>query len=193
MKNLLPLIALIPLFIALNSCSDKKSNVIGDDTYSSPKSLYVDYISSYTSGIISRKSEIKVRFAKNIEGVKAGERLSGEVFSFSPKIDGTTIWEDQRTLVFKPSAYLLSGTKYEAAVRIDKFIQDVPKDRATFKFVFQPLVQNFEVKIIRIQPYTKTNLKSVKLIGTVQTADFASNESVEKKYYPQNKVVRILK
>ncbi len=166
---------LLSLILLVASCGKKD----GKDDFSSARSLYVDYISSYTSGIMSRSDDIKVKFAREIEGVEAGQQAEG-LFSFSPSISGSAIWEDKKTLIFSPSNPLPPGTKYEATLALSKIIPDVPADRKNFKFVFESLIQNFDLSLTGLELYNATDLTKMKLTGAILTADYAENSNVEK-------------
>ena len=167
-------------FILLASCGQNKTPAGRQDDFSSPKNLYVDYISSFTGGVISRTSPIRVRLAKAAGDSLAGKAMEASLFQFSPSIKGTAQWEDNRTIVFTPAEHLPANTTYEAEFRLDEAMADVPGDRSTFRFTFQTLIQNYEALVNRLQPYDKNNLKRVKIEGQVQTADFSDNASIEK-------------
>ncbi|MFM6348857.1 MAG: hypothetical protein ACKPFK_27505, partial [Dolichospermum sp.] len=49
-----------------------------------------------------------------------------------------------------------------------------------FNYFFQVIPQNFELQVDNLKPYVKTELKRLKIEGTLQTADYAESESVEK-------------
>ncbi len=163
----------VTLIVTIQSCGDS-----GKDDFSSARSLYVDYISSYTSGIISRTDDIKIKFAKAIDGIEPGQEAAG-LLKTSPSIDGSAIWEDNRTLVFTPGSPLTSSTKYEATLALSQVISDVPADRKDFKFVFETLKQNYEVSVTGLELYSKTELNKMKVKGLLQTADFIENSVVE--------------
>ena len=55
----------------------------------------------------------------------------------------------------------------------------MPTDRSKFKFTFECIPQNFNVKFDGVTVYDVNNLKRVKLTGTIQTADQISNEHAE--------------
>ncbi len=168
-------VLVLSLIVLVASCGKKD----GKDDFSSARNLYVDYISSYSSGIMSRTSDIKIKFAKEIEGIEIGQQADG-LFEFSPSIAGSAVWEDKRTLVFSPNEPLPSGTKYEATLALSKIITDVPSDRKEFNFIFESLIQNYDVSITGLELYNATDIEKMKLTGTLQTADFADNESIEK-------------
>ncbi|MDQ3394057.1 MAG: MG2 domain-containing protein, partial [Bacteroidota bacterium] len=171
-----------PLFIVFITCislffgcgsSDEK------DSFSSVKSLYVDYLNSYTSGIVSCKSDIKVRFARKVEEAQAGEKAKDGLFDFEPSIAGQAFWEDAYTLVFKPDHLLKDGAKYKAKIKLDRLF-DTPDEKKEFRFTFQIMKQNYEVQYEGIRLYNQHDLSKVKLTGFLQTADFAENSNVEK-------------
>ncbi|MEQ9377575.1 MAG: alpha-2-macroglobulin family protein [Imperialibacter sp.] len=167
------------IFYLLTACGGSGPAARKDD-FSSPKNLYVDYISSFTGGVISRTSSIRIRLAKSAGDSLAGKAVEDSFFKFSPSMKGTALWEDNRTIVYTPSEYLPSNTKYEAVFSLGKVLKDVPGDRSEFKFTFQTLIQNFDGIVNNLQPYDKKDLKRMRIDGQVQTADFADIENVEK-------------
>jgi alpha-2-macroglobulin len=176
----LSIFAIIVLY--LSSCGPKEKNYSGgiasNDNFSNPISLYVDYISNYSGGVISRSSPIQLRLAK-----AAGDSLAGteikSFFKFSPNIDGTSTWLDNRTIVFSPSSLLPSGKSFKATADLSKVLPDLSSDRKEFKFSFQTFIQNFEASIIGPQSYEKNDLKNIKIVGRLQTADFVPFEDVK--------------
>ena len=168
----------LPLFILLLIVSCNKDDQ-EKDTFSSPTSLFVNLISSYTSGIVSSSAEIKVRLAKKVAEAFPGEKLKREVLDFEPSIDGFAYWEDAYTLVFKPEQKLEGGEKYKVKLQLNSLLE-TPKDKEEFRFVFHVMPQNFEVKVEEMSFYDMHNLKRVKVGGSVQTADVADNLAIEK-------------
>lgn len=174
---------LICLFILLISgCnSDKTENSIitpVKDDFSSPKSLFVDHVSSYTGGVISVASDIRIRLNRSIPDSLIGSTLTG-IFDFSPKIDGSTLWEDNKTIVFKPSKKLSNNQKYEVTANLKKVIPSIDKKKEKFKFVFQTLLQNFEVSVAGIKLYNSNDLSKVRVDGELMTADVISLEEAQ--------------
>jgi hypothetical protein len=67
------------------------------------------YIFANTSGIISKTDPIKVIFAGNMVEPKAvGGYITSDAFSISPSVEGKAVWQDEKTLVFKPTKELES-------------------------------------------------------------------------------------
>lgn len=149
------------------------------DTFSSPKNLFVAFISSYTSGIISSNAEIKVRLAKKATAAVPGEKVKEKVLDFEPAIAGAAYWEDAYTIAFRPEDKLVGGRKYKAKLQLDKLVE-TPKENREFRFVFQVMPQNYEIKIEDMGFYDVHTLNKVKLQGIVQTADQANSQAIEK-------------
>jgi len=164
------------LSICLFSCSKS-------DTSSPPSSIdpaFNEYISAYTAGVISSSSPITISLSQDVVDFNSvGQPADASLFSFSPSIKGSAIWQDRRTIRFKPEARFKSGTTYEITFKLSK-VMEVPGNLASFSYNVQILSQNFEVVINNVKPYVKTELKRQRIEATLTTADFAENEAVEK-------------
>ncbi|MFN6944469.1 MAG: alpha-2-macroglobulin family protein [Cytophagaceae bacterium] len=142
--------------------------------------IFKAYISAYTGGYISKESPVQIRFvSETATEDMLGKPLDVEVFKFSPAIEGTTYWVDKSTLQFQPSKPLQSGQHYNALFRIGKIL-DMPKELKELNFGFQTLEQNLSVFIEGMQSYDKSDLKKIRLTGTLATFDVANNVDVEK-------------
>jgi uncharacterized protein YfaS (alpha-2-macroglobulin family) len=138
-----------------------------------------EYISSYTAGVISSGSSIRVILADDaVDSSQIGQESSVSLFSFSPSVSGKATWLDQRTVEFKPEGRLSSGQRYEVDFFLSKLL-DVPEELKTLEYTFQVIPQNFELSVENVKPYIKTDLKRQKVEGIVYTADFAENAAVE--------------
>ena len=140
-----------------------------------------EYISSYTAGIVSSGTAIRIILAEDaVDSLEIGQEASAKLFEFSPSIPGKAVWLDRKTVEFKPDTRLLSGQVYQTDFFLSKLVNDLPSDLRTFTYTFQVIPQNFEVTVQNIKPYVKTELTRQMIEGTVNTADFASNEAIEK-------------
>jgi len=164
--------------ISLSLVSCKQDQKSQKDDFSSPKTLFVEYVSAYTTGFISKNSEISVKLTRPVEIAEPGKEIDMEVFSFDPTLKGKAVWQDDKTIVFKPSEALSSGQRYKTVFLLDKLIE-VPQDRRTFKFTFECIPQSYDVKLDGIVVYDTRDLTRVKLEGTLQTADEISKEEAE--------------
>ena len=129
----MPRFLLFPVVILL-ALSCNRSDQPTDD-FSSPIGLFVDEVSAHTGGVVSVTSPIRLRLAWNAGDSLAGTPVSKDVFSFSPGIDGSTSWEDNRTLVFQPAEPLKSKQKYEVTANLKAVLPDLSKEKENFRFV----------------------------------------------------------
>src|SRR5690349_15332016 len=123
------LFLLLALF-QLNCKKNRKGSYRPDDAYK-------EYISAFTSGIISNRSSVRILLAsETTASIEPGKESEKKLFSFSPEIRGKTIWVDKRTVEFVPEAPLASGQLYEAEFYLSK-VASVPNDMEVFSFRFQ--------------------------------------------------------
>lgn len=141
---------------------------------------YSEFISVYTAGVISSGSPITISLSKDVVdfGV-VGQAADASLFSFSPSIKGTAVWQDRRTIRFKPDGRFKSGSTYEVTFKLGK-VMTVPGKLNEFSYNVQIIPQNFELTINNVKPYVKTELTRQRIEGTLTTADYAENETAEK-------------
>ena len=116
--NLLKILLLVLIGVStLISCKKKAKDIIieVDPTFG-------QYISAYTSGMVSANSTITIRFTMPAQKfTKAGDELDDNVFKISPSIDGKTYWVDDQTIEFKPTNPLVSGEIYTIRFFLAKY------------------------------------------------------------------------
>lgn len=179
MKNITAMNRIIIIISSIFFLFNCSSNEQAIDNFSSPKSLFVDHINSFTGGVISVGNNIRLKLTKSIPDSLVGTSLDN-IFDFSPNIEGSASWEDNKTIVFQPSTNLVSNQKYEATVNLKTIIPEIDDDKKEFKFIFQTLIQNYEIAIGGLKLYNSNDLTKVKIEGTIQTADIVDFENVKK-------------
>ena len=138
------------------------------------------YIESYTTGIISRESTIRIRLAGDIQITHAqNEALGDDIFDFSPSIKGKAYWVDARTIEFRPQGKLDPDKSYAADFQLGK-VTTVPDNFKEFKFSVQTAKPDFTVTFTGLQTATNTSVDKMKLGGIIQTADSEDPASIEK-------------
>lgn len=153
------------------------------ETYVNP--AFSEYITSYTAGVISSGSTIRIILANDaVDSSFIGQESSVNLFSFQPAMKGTTRWLDKRTVEFVPEAKMSSGQIYEGSFQLSRLLT-VAKELSVFHFSFQVMPQNFEVTIDNIKPYLKTELTRQRIEGVLNTADFADDAIVESMFSAQ--------
>src|SRR5688572_8041510 len=78
------------------------------DNYVNP--AFGEYISSYTAGVVSSGSVIRIALSQDaVDSALIGQESSGKLFDFKPAVSGKTVWLDKRTVEFRPEKRLVSG------------------------------------------------------------------------------------
>src|SRR5690554_7969672 len=108
---------LLPLFIMLflvQSC--KKST----EDFESDFLLYQDYISGFTSGLVSSETDIRLVFNFDKSDWIAGQEITEELFTISPSIKGKIVALSTNTLSFVPENKLKQDTERSEERRVGK-------------------------------------------------------------------------
>jgi uncharacterized protein YfaS (alpha-2-macroglobulin family) len=162
---------LILLIIYIVANGNKKTTV--DPAFSK-------YIESYTTGVISKESPIRIRLASQVQVThQQNEQLSEDLFDLSPTVKGKAYWVDARTIEFRPAAKLEPGKNYTADFDLGKLI-NVPDKFEHFKFDFQVVKPNLNLTFNGLTTATNTSLTEMKLEGAIQTADAEDPAYIEK-------------
>jgi len=133
---------------------------------------YIDYISEYTSGIISKNSEIKFILNTPVDyPYTVGEKLPSDLFDISPSIDGDLILEDKYTLVFRPKTLFESATIYKGSLNLKKLLK-AKKEFASFPFQVQTLKLNAKLDFLQYKAYTVTDLSKNFIEGIISSTDY---------------------
>ncbi|MDP5170396.1 MAG: MG2 domain-containing protein [Bacteroidia bacterium] len=162
-----------------------------DSRYLQFDERFSPYISAYTNGEVSRASAIRIRFAEEVVGDDMiGQPLPSSPFHFSPAIKGNAIWEDRRTLIFRPEENLPTGEAFAAEVSLKNLLPNLPKDLNTFPFSFGTPAQQFKVELTSNESYGEAGMAWQKVSGVVKTTDVEEIHNIEailKAKLPNNK------
>ena len=138
------------------------------------------YIDGFTSGIISKASPIRVRFASIVASPEeVGAEVKNKIIDFTPSIAGKAVWEDEQSIRFDPDQPLTSGTAYVARVNLKKLFSNIPAEAEQFEFDFHTRNQYYDITVLGLYPPDVNNLAKQELRGQITTADVATPEEVE--------------
>lgn len=137
------------LALLLFSCNKKNAQDFNSDF-----SLFKNYITEFTSGIVSSESDFRVVLAFNKKEWAPNQELDKSLFKISPKIEGKVIALSQNTVTFKPKNRLKQDTEYQVSLNLEDIV-DVPKELATFNFTVKTIKQDFVVLTKELQSYNK--------------------------------------
>lgn len=151
MKKLHLVCCLAVFALFFNAC---KKDQAGKSDFDSDVSLYRDYITTYSSGLISARADILVglTFAKN--EWDENKELSSDYVTVSPSVKGKVYLEQNNMLAFRPDKTLKQDTEYFVTLHLSKLIK-VPDSIADFKFRVKTLKQDFMVTPADLQSYTR--------------------------------------
>ncbi|MES2330606.1 MAG: MG2 domain-containing protein [Bacteroidota bacterium] len=156
--------------LLLSSCTNKRKPVDVDPAFSK-------YIEAYTSGVVSKKTTIRIRLAVDAPVTHSlHETLEESLFSFSPSVEGKAYWVDARTIEFKPEKDLVPDEFYEVSFKLGKVLS-VPSTFKTFRFNVQAIKPSFQVEENGLRSIGKDRMI---LSGQVTTADVEASDAVEK-------------
>ncbi len=146
----------------------------GSKQTSNPEDYY-NYISAYTSGIISREASITVKLTQAC----SGNQDISEIFSFDPEIEGTANWKDDQTIEFVPEEKLDPETEYIATFGIEKLLGN-ESGLKPFVFRFTTIKRSMRTLILSSEPVDYSTPELHKINGIVETSDFESVEDLSK-------------
>jgi uncharacterized protein YfaS (alpha-2-macroglobulin family) len=171
-KHLALIVWLACLIPAVISCKDTKKVKRVDPGFG-------QYVSAFTSGVVSAESVIQIRLAKDYDTeVKSGQELDAGILSFSPSVEGKAYWKSQRIIEFRSNERLKSGQEYKVKLHLSKLLQ-VDSKYATMNFGFQVIKQNFTFTGEGLQTYDKSDMLTQKYKGYITTADVIDGEEIE--------------
>lgn len=158
-------------FLLFQACGKKSAAEFNSDF-----SLFKEYITNFTGGLVSAKSDIRVVLAFEKKDWKANQVLDSGLFDISPSVDGKVVALSTNTLAFVPEKKLDQNTEYQVTLHLSKLI-DTPKGLDDFNFTVKTIKQDFLITTQDIQSYSKDYQY---LNATLKTADDMDLETASK-------------
>lgn len=156
------------LFLLFHSCRKQSAADFNSDF-----SLFKEYISSFTGGIVSTRSDIRVVLAFEKKAWKPNQVLDGDLFDISPSVDGKVVALSGNTVAFIPDGKLDQDTEYQVRFNLSKVIE-TPKELAEFRFTVKTIKQDFIITTQDIQSYSKDYQYLNCIMKTADELDFES-------------------
>ena len=147
------LVLVFCVFFIFQSCGRKSAADFNSDF-----SLFKEYIVSFTGGIVSSESDIRVVLAFDKKEWKANQVLDSDLFDISPSVDGKVVALSPNTIAFIPEKKLKPGTEYQVTLNLDKLItlpKEKEKELSDFNFTVKTIKQDFTINTADIQSYSK--------------------------------------
>lgn len=147
------------------------------DTFIDIDPGFANYITGYTSGVISSNAVIKVRLNTDVADSTLIGKEATDLFDFSPSIDGKAYWTDAHTIEFRPTKPMKSGEFYRASFELSE-VMDVSEDKfKVFEFGFMIIPLNFAVEFDGLKSNVEGTAYS--LNGTIHTTDIVDETKLE--------------
>jgi len=174
-QKLVPVTLLLISFAGLSVLSCKHEIVRAKQLPEAVK----NYVYAYTSGVISKDSPVRIRFAgAAISDDKIGTE-NDDVLSFSPSASGAAIWEDDHTLRFEPKKGWKPGQAYVATVELDEVFENLPEEAHSFEFDFLIRDKGLAVEVHGLEYPEGNDLTQETLTGVVFTNDRMETKKLE--------------
>ena len=158
-------VILLFVVLAMSGCSRSEPSGI-------PAPVPPAYIASHTAGMVGSHEAIRVRLTSDA----ATKPETGRLFSLEPSVRGDVTWEDDRTVVFRPSSPLKSGTAYLVDFSLGD-VATVPDEFRVIRFGFDTIHQDLDV---RMDAVSLTGEGDYVIRGAVLTADVAGLADVKR-------------
>ncbi|MBI4346757.1 MAG: hypothetical protein HY553_07865 [Elusimicrobia bacterium] len=149
----------------------------GPPKLSKPDSVWNGVIASHTTGVVSRKSKLYVRFSSDVFGPEAEGKPARGVWTLSPAVDGEPVVAGPRELVIVPGSELAAGVFYVGRVKAGG-LGGVPAASGDYEFSFQAMPRDFSLTLDGLVRGAGPDEWQVG--GTVTTTDAESPDDVEK-------------
>jgi alpha-2-macroglobulin len=140
---------------------------------------FAEYISGYTSGVISKKDPVRIKLAAGNSKLEIGKPVPGDILKFEPSIKGTTVLYAEDMLVFKPAEDWPAGKSIRGILNLGKIL-DVPKKYSNFEFQFSIIQPSFSVYPGNLVSTGEKEMKMKKIEGKLVTSDVTELKEVEK-------------
>ena len=180
------------LILQITGCSEQSSQDTSNTSKPAQKatviakenSPWLHILHSHSTGQLSRFASIDLHFNQDlIESQGASdtkttedELLKLKLLSFEPAIEGTATLVNKRHYRFTPNQPLPSGQAYSATLSA-KAVALTQAESEDFVFNFNVIEQAFEIKMNGLEVNQDG---SMKLQGTVNTADFSNADEISK-------------
>lgn len=169
MKRLSIVLALALIALSLfwlTNCGTRQPEIIDIDP------AYSEYVSGYTSGIVSRQDAIRIELVK---GVPDLEKMSSKdlknLIRIEPAIDGKVIAVGDRLIDFVPAKPLPPNSFYTVYFDLEE-VADVKMGYEEFIFQFSTKSLEIDVFVDGLRQYDSHQVEYQRLEGTITVNDF---------------------
>lgn len=163
------------LLTVLYACGNGKPKLFRVDP------AYGEYISGYTSGMISRTSGIRIDLNDStLKEIDSKDKdLLKDIFHFEPEIKGKAVWMGKHAIEFIPDEKLPVGQLFMVTFNLDR-VAEVDYGHEEFQFQFATYTQHIYVESRGLMNYNEEDIEWQFLQGTVKTTDYEDSIAILK-------------
>lgn len=141
---------------------------------------YSEYVSGYTSGIVSRRDAVRIELVEAVPGLeKFSEKKLNSLFRIEPAVKGEVVAIGDRLIDFVPDEPLPSNQFYTVYFDLDE-VAEVKEGYEEFAFQFSTRRQEFDVEINGLSNYNSYEIEYQELEGTVTSTDYEDTTVLKK-------------
>ena len=145
MKKITLLLVALLLVVACKKNANFNSNPLA----------FKDYISGYTSGLISAHAGIKILLNEPLSQEKIDKVPELNLFEISPKVNGKVVCTSPTSIEFIPEKPLAQNTEYRVSFNVKKLYSVPSKELEIFNFTLKTIQQAFRVTSGELQSYNR--------------------------------------
>lgn len=171
--------ALTVLIILLFTQCKKKDIPLGNNAGYDMK--YINYISDYTTGTVSKRSKISVTLANEPDAKDINENglVKSGILNITPPVKGKALWDGKRKIVFHSETLLTPGSIYNVELKLDKLFDNIESDLSVFNFNFFVIQKDFEITFDDISFYSENGKEYQKTGGIITASDSELSSDIE--------------
>lgn len=162
-------VGLAGLMLALSACKSKPGKL--DDAAAD---AWASVLVGHTSGLVPRRSEIRVLFASDLTAEGA---LGSSTLKVEPAVAGELALRSPRELVLVPSGELTPGREYRVTLG-GKGLNGLPQDLPPYQFSFHVQTPQYDLQLSDLESDPADDRRMI-LRGVLATADAERSEAVE--------------
>ncbi len=167
-------LCVLVILVSLSACGGTKTE---RTEIARPDPLWGEFLESHTTGVISRRSNVRVLFATDVASAERIGREAREALTIEPSVEGSVSFASARELVFTPRRELAPGTTYRVSVKPAGLI-GVPATLRPFEFSFDVKRPELEVSLGGLTIDAQQE-RAMAVAGVVMTSDSEAADKVE--------------
>jgi uncharacterized protein YfaS (alpha-2-macroglobulin family) len=158
--------------LALSSCGGRQATAVQDEAR---QAAWSSLISGHTTGVVSRKSAVRIRFATDVAPTDGSRPDLRKAVMIEPAVDAAIAFDGSRELVLEPKKDLEPGGTYLVRV-LPGSLPGVPSDLPPYEFRFRVQAPDIEVAVRGLE---SAQGDVMRLRGTVTSADIENSVRIE--------------